>query len=146
MYRIQCTNYWTVSLSLILLIFFICFYSDRNIMERLQGKNIFQTVIDNIWKLLVSDISLDGEVKKMIEAQIITENYVTELKKYYYGKHDQIVGEILCYIYAQGTQQEQIFTKLLTILKKSLQVRIGEELKKALGNNETSKDIIKHNS
>lgn len=115
-------------------------------MERLQGETIFQTVIDNIWKLLVSDISLDGEVKKMIEAQIITEDYVTHLERYYDGKHDPIVGEILCYIHAQGTQQKQIFTKLLTILKKSLQVKIGEELNKALGNNETSKDIITHNS
>lgn len=104
-------------------------------MDRKTKPTVCETIISETWHLLKREISLDNEVKLMIEEGIITANEVTGIINDNKGK-DETIEEILFTIQKQGSGGMHT---LLEILKFNSNTEITNALFKASNNKDTSK-------
>lgn len=104
-------------------------------MDRKTKPTVCETIISETWHLLKREISLDNEVKLMIEEGIITANQVTGIINDNKGKDETIVEEILFTIQKQGSGGMHT---LLEILKFNSNTEITNALFEASNNKDTN--------
>lgn len=125
---------YIVSFILFLLIF-SCLFSEE-VMTRNEGQTFCEKIMSNVWRTLTQEISLDEEVQLMIQAKMITEDKVTEIKnKEQDKKADKeekkrlIVHEILLTIVEKDSKaMHKLLNFLKTKGKQKICDKINEEL------------------
>lgn len=109
-------------------------------MTRNEGQTFCEKIMSSVWRTLTQEISLDEEVQLMIQAKMITEGQVTEIKnKEQYKKFDKedkkrkIVHDILLTIGGKGSKAMH---KLLIILKTKGKRTICDKINETLHHKE----------
>lgn len=124
---------------ILFLLIFSCLFSEE-VMTRNEGQTFCEKIMSSVWRTLTQEISLDEEVQLMIQAKMITEGQVTEIKnKEQYKKFDKedkkrkIVHDILLTIGGKGSKAMH---KLLNILKTKGKRTIRDKINETLHHKE----------